>query len=211
MNDDGLQADTSTRDEGLTPGQRALWRWFRLIGLPLIALAFIGLAIAVLQRPSGGSGAVAVPGADVDTSSGSGPVEGQTAPDLTLTAMDGAVYHLAELRGKPVVLNFWATWCGPCRQEMPAFEEVHRERGDDVIILAINAGEGTSLIEPFVQRYKLSLPVLLDRDNAVNHRYRVTALPTTVLIDRDGRVDGIRVGPYSRDLLRARIEQLLGE
>ncbi len=206
-----------------TPG--ALWRWFRLLGLPLIALTLIATAIALLRAPH--TDRAAAPSA-ADDATGAVPVnlarlagleevgppprEGAPAPDFALQTLDGRTYRLSELRGRAVLINFWATWCGPCRTEMPAIEEVYRRYGDGrLVVLAVNVEEDADRVAPFVQRLGLSFPILLDRDGTVSRRYRITGLPTTYLIRPDGAVDGMRIGPYTRAMLQARVEQLLGE
>ena len=195
-----------------TPDPRAVWKWFRLVGLPLIAVIAIAGAILWLRAPDSDSGGVAVDTAALDEAEQSGTAarEGAQAPDFALQTADGTTYRLSELRGKHVVLNFWATWCGPCRQEMPAFEEEHRARAaEGLVVLAINMKEGPGLVDPFVKKLDLTFPVLLDRSGSVSARYRVRVLPTTVFITPEGVVDGIRQGPYSRRQLSQRLDQFL--
>lgn len=213
--------DAAPASPPFTP--RALWRWFRLLGLPLIALILIATAIALLRTPNRTampstakeeSGAVPL---DLSRPSGleevgPAPKEGASAPDFALPALDGRTYRLSELRGRAVLINFWATWCGPCRTEMPAIEEVYRRYGGDrLLVLAVNVEEDAEHVVPFVQRLGLSFPILLDRDGAVSRRYRITGLPTTYLIRANGKVDGVRLGPYTRAMLQGRVEQLLSE
>jgi thiol-disulfide isomerase/thioredoxin len=200
-----------------------LWRWFRLLGLPLIALTLIATAIVLLRPAEHAAAPPAAEGQDgaipLDLSRRSGlgergptPKEGAPAPDFALQGLDGHTYRLSELRGRAVLINFWATWCGPCRTEMPAIEEVSRRYGGNrLVVLAVNVEEDADRVAPFVQQLGLSFPILLDRDGAVSRRYRVTGLPTTYLIRPDGTIDGIRLGPYTRAMLQGRVEQLLGE
>jgi cytochrome c biogenesis protein CcmG/thiol:disulfide interchange protein DsbE len=194
------------------PPARVVWRWFRLVGLPLIAVIVIAGAIVLLRTPAEESGAAAVDlgPAEAGEETGAAPREGAPAPDFTLHATDGTTYRLSELRGRPVVLNFWATWCGPCKQEMPAFEAEYRAHaGAGLLVLAINVRESPQQVEPFVQRLELTFPVLLDRSGSVSRRYRVRALPTTVFITPEGTIDGIRQGAYSTRLLKERLRQFL--
>ena len=210
MEPDAATPPQTPEERPLDP--RVVWKWFRLVGLPLIAVIGIAGAILWLRMPDSGSGGVAVDAAAVDEAERSGTAarEGALAPDFALQTSDGTTYRLSDLRGRHVVLNFWATWCGPCRHEMPAFEEEHRARAaEGLAILAINMKEGPGLVDPFVKKLELTFPVLLDRSGSVSARYRVRVLPTTVFITPEGVVDGIRQGPYSRRQLSQRLDQFL--
>ncbi len=115
------------------------------------------------------------------------------APDLTFTDADGQARRLADFKGKVVLLNFWATWCVPCVEEMPSLEKLHAKLGSDqftVIALSVDR-EGQSIVKPFVERLGLAkLPVYLDRSGASMRTFGVRGLPTTVLIDKEGREAG---------------------
>lgn len=116
------------------------------------------------------------------------------------TAADGKV-RLADLKGKVVFLNFWATWCKPCESEMPSIERLHRkfrERGLAVVAISIDA-DGASVVRPFVAKHQLTFPVGLDPKLAVSGSYAVWALPVTVIIDRDGRQVLLANGPREWD------------
>lgn len=118
------------------------------------------------------------------------------APDLTLPTLAGGETRLSSLRGKVVVLNFWATFCPPCREELPALQRLSKayaHRG--VVVLAVAEDpEGRSAVAPFLKRYGFSLPVLLDPAGGGRRTYEVRAFPTTYLIGRDGRILGLAVG-----------------
>ncbi len=137
------------------------------------------------------------------------------APDFTLPSLDGRRVSLADFRGKVVLLNFWATWCQPCREEMPSLQalwESYRDRS--FAILAVAADRGSLRpVKKFADRHGLDFPVLLDADGRVRGRYEVYALPMSYLIGRDGRISG-RV-PAARDwngaAARALIEHLLAQ
>jgi len=122
---------------------------------------------------------------------------GFPAPDFTLKDLDGRPYRLSDLRGKIVFLNVWATWCAPCRFEMPSMEALHRRlHGDDFAMLAISEDEdGAAAVRPFVQQMGLTFPVLLDSEGTVPPRYGVTGFPETFVIDREGRVIQHFIGP----------------
>ncbi len=122
---------------------------------------------------------------------------GRPAPDFVLPALDGSRMGLKALRGKVVFLNFWATWCLPCRHEMPAMEKLYgRFKGADFEIVAISIdSKGKEAVASFVKELKLTYPILLDRDMAVMRRFGVLGLPTTYLIDRKGNIAETAVGP----------------
>ena len=122
---------------------------------------------------------------------------GYPAPDFTLPDLNGTQYRLSDLRGKVVFLNLWATWCLPCRTEMPAMEELYRRlKHRDFVMLAVSEDvEGADIVAPFVAELGLSFPVLLDPDARLSPRYGVTGYPETFLIDREGRVVHHTVGP----------------
>jgi len=125
----------------------------------------------------------------------------------------GQEVSLASLEGKVVLLNFWATWCLECRPEMSAFERLHRElTPQGLAVLGINAREGTATIREFAKELGLTFPLLLDDSGKINSTYGVIGLPTTFLIDRDGRAVALAVGPrdWSGNPARELIRALLG-
>lgn len=118
------------------------------------------------------------------------------APDFTLPALSGGTLRLSDLRGKVVLLNFWATWCVPCRTEMPAIEALYQRYKDQGLeVLAVNLDVlSTAGVEAFVSEVKVTFPIILDPSWATAHAYRVFGLPTTYLIDRAGNVVVREVG-----------------
>ncbi|MEH7109626.1 redoxin domain-containing protein, partial [Bacillus sp. JJ1764] len=103
---------------------------------------------------------------------------GSKAPDFELKTLTGETVKLSELKGKKVMLNFWATWCPPCKAEMPDMEKFHSEVGDKVTILAVNIDPQLD-VKGFVNEYKITFPILLDTDDGVNGKYQVLSIPTT--------------------------------
>ncbi|MGQ9666658.1 MAG: TlpA family protein disulfide reductase [Anaerolineae bacterium] len=119
---------------------------------------------------------------------------GYSAPDFELADLDGKSVRLSDFRGKPVVLNFWATWCPPCRQELPIFQELHQRRGNVFVLLAISEGEHQQDVLAFVQKYGYTFRVLLDPGLSVGKAYGARAIPMTLVIDPDGVIVYIRQG-----------------
>jgi len=128
----------------------------------------------------------------------SGARVGEPAPDFKLQNLDGQYISLSDLRGKPVLLNFWATWCKFCRYEMPYLQQVYEEWSDKgLVVLAINIGESHSKAKRFLQTHNLSLPVLLDTKANVAQRYNIRGLlPTTFFIDKDGTIQVKIIGAF---------------
>ena len=143
------------------------------------------------------------------------PKEGFTAPDFTLDLLDGGQLSLSELRGHPVVLNFWASWCLPCRSEMPAIENVYQRYKDSgliVIGLNLTSQDSESDARAFVQELGLTFPIALDRDGSVRERYQLLGLPSTYFIDQSGIIRSIIVGgPMSEATIQSNIEDLVRE
>lgn len=151
--------------------------------LPLALLAIALAAIAALQL--GGRGREA----------------GYMAADFALNDLAGNTHRLADLQGKVVFLNLWATWCPPCRMEMPAMERLYqRLRHRDFAMLAVSQDEaGAEVVAPFVDELGISFPVLLDPEARLSPRYGATGYPETFIIDRDGRVVNHIIGPADWD------------
>jgi len=113
------------------------------------------------------------------------------APDFTLEDMDAKKFSLKDYRGKVVLLNFWATWCPPCRREMPSMERLHQKfKGRDFVVLALNQMEDGDQVFTFTGDLgvELSFPIVFDKDSSVSRAYGVMGLPTTYLIDKKGNV-----------------------
>lgn len=139
------------------------------------------------------------------------PRSGFLAPALKLSALDGQTYDLGTLRGKVVLVNFWATWCAPCREEMPAMDKVYRSQQDDgIVILAVNQREDASAVQAYATPLNLSLPLLLNLNGSASDLYQVRALPTTYFIDRQGVIRDIAYGALTTpQVIEDRLQPLL--
>lgn len=134
---------------------------------------------------------------------------GQVATDFKLKSVDGKEFSLQDLRGKIVLLDFWASWCVPCRRELPLMEKLHQEfNGSGLVVLGINAGEDAETVSKFLQVTRVTYPILLAADDATVHSYSVNAFPTVVLIDREGQVAMYRVGAGGETALRENLAKL---
>ena len=130
-----------------------------------------------------------------------GALVGQPAPEFSLADLKGNAVRLANLKGKVVFVNVWATWCEPCRQEMPGMQKLYDTlAGNDFTMLAVNSDQtDRGVVERFVQTYKLTFPVLPDPDLQVAGRYKVTGYPETFVIDRNGTIVHHEIGPRHWD------------
>jgi peroxiredoxin len=128
------------------------------------------------------------------------PSRPKQASDFSVSLLGGETLKLKGQRGKPVLINFWATWCAPCREEMPAMERLyrkHRERG--FVLLAVSVDTDAALVKPFLEQYKLTFPVALDAKMDLANAYGVRALPASFLIDRNGYLTALALGPRAWD------------
>jgi peroxiredoxin len=148
------------------------------------------------------------------TSLASSGLEGQTAPDFALKSATGENLRLSEYRGDVVMVNFWATWCGPCRQEMPLLDELYSRYGRvGFSLLGVNIDDNSSKAMNMVSELGVSFPVLFDSRKEVSELYQVNAMPVTVLIDREGTVRYVHHGykPGYEDKYLEQIRSLLRE
>ncbi|AMX83035.1 thiol-disulfide oxidoreductase [Geobacillus subterraneus] len=134
---------------------------------------------------------------------------GSTAPDFVLADLKGREHRLSDYRGKGVFLNFWGTWCKPCEREMPYMNElypVYKKQG--VEILAVNVGEPKLSVEKFAERFGLTFPIVIDRQDQVLNAYNVGPLPTTFLIDKNGEVKKIITGAMTKADIQRHLESI---
>ncbi len=141
-------------------------------------------------------------------------VADDTAPDFTLKSASGENIKLSELRGQVVLINFWASWCGPCRQEMPHLERLfQRYEPLGFTLLGVNVEKNAGDAQKMLDASPVSFPILFDHENAVTKLYDVNAMPSTVLVDRDGNVRYLHRGykPGYEDDYQAQIRELIRE
>ncbi len=176
---------------------------FRIAAVVLLVVAYLGIykMVARLREP-----AMAFPTLE------------ERVPfrvDFTLPDVQGHLVRLADLRGRPVLINIWATWCAPCREEMPSMNALYKDysaKGLAMVAIATDT-EGQPVVAPFMQAYGLTFPVLLDPQNMVGTQLQVPGIPISYLLDKRGRVIDLVIGArdwYSRKI-RHLIEQLLAE
>lgn len=133
---------------------------------------------------------------------------GTVAPDFELENLANETVKLSEMRGKIVVINFWATWCEPCKVEMPFFEKLSRRSQSNLEILAVNFDEPPQQVEQFVDEYQLSFPVLLDPGGNVQELYRVRGYPTTFVVDEAGVIQFHHIGLITEGQLEHYLTQM---
>jgi len=141
------------------------------------------------------------------------PRQGFLAPDFTLQTTTGETVQLSDLRGQAVMVNLWATWCPPCRAEMPAIQKMYdeyKDRGFIVLAVDMTWQDDPAAVGPFVQEFGLTFPVLLEPSGAAARLYELRSLPSSFFIDRQGVIQEVVIGgPMAEALLRTRIEAIL--
>lgn len=130
------------------------------------------------------------------------PVQGDKAPDFSLVGMDGKTHKLSEYKGKTVLLNFWGTFCPPCKDEMPAMQKQYEQsKREDIEFLAVNLAESPITVQNFISQYNVTFPILLDDKEEIRKRYGVINYPTTFFIGPDGRIASVKVGQMTEEFL----------
>lgn len=157
-------------------------------------------------RPNAGHAVVASQSELLDTTSAV-PRVGEPAPDFAFTLPDGTATRLSDLRGKPVLLNFWATWCGPCEEELPDLQRVHQQ-DESLVILGINKGEALDVIAPYVEEKALTFPIVPDPQSDIAHRYGVRNIPTSFFIDANGTIRASKLGIMDYTFITQEVEKL---
>lgn len=139
--------------------------------------------------------------------------ETQPAPDFTVYDAAGKKINLSDYLGKPVVLNFWASWCGPCKSEMPGFDNLYKEYGDSVEFLMVNLTDGMQETQEkadnFMKEEGYSFPIYYDHDSSAAYTYGISSIPTTFLINTEGNIEAYAMGAISEDALENALDMIV--
>lgn len=220
---DPLAPDEPALDIDEHPQRRRQWSGpWRSVVLPVLAVTVIAAAVYYVEaRPAGSTvisegdtvalGLLPLPADKNPTGARPEASKGKPAPDFVLRTSDGGILRLSDLRGQPVVLNFWATWCGPCRAEMPELQTVSEQlRELGLVVVAVNVQESRGKVAEWRDQFGLTFPVVLDLTGKVSKEYlRVSALPTTLFVGRDGTVLSIHRGQLDRQAILDGLAQIL--
>ena len=195
----------------------------RQIALALVALGVVLAAVALFMMLSKDSGS----GASADTSQipdglavpsltkasksgGAQPIKGKPAPDFQFKYANGDMFTLADFKGQPVIVNFWATWCPPCRREMPGLVNAYNKYKDDgLMIIEVDVAEGPEKVTPFVAEKQMTMPVVLDQRQEITRLYHTDSFPTSFFIDKDGIIQARWVGYLPEDQLELNLKTIM--
>ena len=176
--------------------------------LVLAASLLAGCGSLGLPGGSPGSGGGSAPGSVIVV--GAGGLDGQRAPAFRLVDLQGQTVTLADYAGRPVVINFWASWCIPCQQEFPMYRQARDEyAGQGLEVLGIIYQDSADSAGKFMTKEGATWPALIDPDGAVARAYRVTAIPTTFFVDRHGIIRDASYGPPPQDALTSYLQQIV--
>lgn len=191
------------RNHNQPPFFRTNWFWLAIISLTVV----LGGVWIVFSKSLVGAGATTVDGAITLEPA---PIAGHPAPNFELVSTNGETVRLSDFEGKPVILNFWATWCGPCRAEFPEFQQAAVDNADRLVIVGINntSADNPNAIPEFLDEYGITFPILLDSDREALDAYNVLGLPTTIFIDDQGVVNEVFTGPLNKAYIESKISEL---
>jgi thiol-disulfide isomerase/thioredoxin len=188
------------------------------LGLAALILVTVGAGIWFLEfrddtggaAPGGGFGIVALPANLNPTGKSAAAQQGRAAPDFRLEQPGGGALRLTDLRGKFVLLNAWASWCGPCRGEAPDLQALSEKHPDSLVVLGLNQQEDEAQVRQFVQDFALTYPVVMDRTGEVSDVYRAQELPVSYLLSPDGVVLKVFMGRLTPEQIRDIEREYLG-
>lgn len=196
----------SIADETTGAGRARLRRGLMNAGLLLITAVAIAGLVWFFDSPTANSQGVTI----TAQPSGPRPEVGKPAPEIEGRTLDGNVVKLSELRGHPVWITFWATWCPPCRAENPDIKAAYLEhQGEGLVVLAVNLGEEQATVRDYVQRTGLPFPIALDGDSSISATYRIVGIPTHFFVDANGIVREQRIGSMSKKTIDKKLAALI--
>ncbi|MGH2587650.1 MAG: TlpA family protein disulfide reductase [Dehalococcoidia bacterium] len=221
--EDDTELTEATEQTPSTASSERQRRWYRR-ALSIGVVALIGFAIWYLQWGPGlpglgGSTQSAIPsgagfvsfesqGIELGAAGGEAPKIGRPAPDFTLLDLDGQPLSLSDLRGKTVVMNFWATWCPPCRKEFPELVRLYDRNADrGLVVLGMDLQENPRIVRSFADEFGARFPIVIDTKGDVAARYRLIGLPTTYFIDAEGVIRAQHIGLLNEELLTEKLNQ----
>lgn len=196
-----INLSPSEQTHDTTPSRR-WWPWLAVIGLILI-LGGIWFTLSPVLSSSG----------NITSSEAAllkpAPIPGHPAPDFALKNLAGETIRLSDFKGKAVIVNFWATWCPPCRAEFPELQETAIENKDNLVIIGVNhtSGDTPALIPGFVDEFGITFPIVLDETGETVKTYGVLGLPTSVFIDKNGRVQEVFTGIINKNYIERKLAQ----
>lgn len=185
----------------------------KIIGY-IVALLVIGTMVVLMLKMNTTDKESADKQQDMDGEDIIGLDQGNTPPDFELTTFDGEVVKLSELKGKKVILNFWASWCGPCKAEMPHMQNYYENDAEDdqVEVIAVNMSTqergGMDGVQEFIDSYGLTFPIPLDKEGTAIADYEIVTIPTTFMLGTDGKLAQKVIGPMDEKTIRALVDQL---
>ncbi|MBI2657328.1 redoxin domain-containing protein [Candidatus Woesearchaeota archaeon] len=175
--------------EKLKKSKKSIIILFLAIGAAILALYFVRNGVSSSQEIA--------------------PRLGFYAPNFNTVYLNGSEFELYELRGKPVILNFWATWCPPCVREMPNLQDFYDRHKDEVVVIGVNLGEKNRTIQNFIKRINVTFPIVLDKDKEIEKYYNLIIRPTTYFIDEKGLIVDKKLGELKKEELEERGRKLL--
>lgn len=179
------------------------WLWSAVVGVALILGGIWLISSRISSGRSGGFNSVAT------TPVKAIALVGQSAPDFALKNMAGETIRLSDFKGKSVLVNFWATWCAPCRAEAPVLQRAAVEYKDKLVIIGVNmtTNDTPAQVPTFVEEFGLTFPIVLDETGEVSQEYQVIGLPTSIFIDQDGIITDVRLGPVDQAFIEAKLAE----
>jgi peroxiredoxin len=198
-----MNVDTSVEEpQPIPPLLKAPWFWLALISLVIVlgGLWIVYSSSMLSDLASQGENVTLEPA----------PVVGHPAPDFALPTLAGETVRLSDFKGRPVLVNFWATWCGPCRSEFPDFQKAAVDNADKLVIIGINntTTDQKEQIPAFLEEFGVTFPIVLDETGDTAKAYNILGLPTSIFIDRNGNVNEIFTGPINKAYIEAKLSEM---